>query len=306
MKKFIRPTVFMLAFVLCLSLAIGAQAENCAPVAENLELTTYRGVSVGGKLSAVDPDGDALTFKIVTPPNKGDIELADDGCFVYTPAEGRRGKDYFGYKAIDSEGNTSQEATVIIRIVKQKTKVCYSDMSGSPSEYAAVLLAEKGIFVGESLAGQCVFSPEQEVSRAEFLSMCMELSGVELLGDVTATGFADDAEISDWAKPYVSTALKCGIISGYSDRGGETVFGSSRPVTVSEAAVILDKSLDLTDTARVWVDYEQTVPVWAAQSAANLTACGLLPYNVSLCSPSLTRAQAADMLAEAVRVLENR
>lgn len=305
MKKFIRPTAVMLAFILCLTLAIGATAENCAPIAENLELTTYRGVSVGGRLTAVDPDGDALTFEIVTPPNKGEIELGDDGCFVYTPAEGRRGKDYFGYKAIDCEGNASQEATVIIRIVKQKTKVCYSDMSGSPSEYAAVTLAEKGIFVGESLAGKYVFSPDQEVSRAEFLSMCMDLCGAPLLGDVTVTGFADDAEISDWAKPYVSTALKCGIIAGYSDSGA-AVFDSARPISVSEAAVILDKTLDLTDTAAVWVDYEETVPVWAAQSAANLTACGLVPYSVSLCSPSLTRAQCAEMLVEAMRVLENR
>lgn len=305
MKKFIRPTAVMLAFILCLSLAIVATAENCAPIAENLELTTYRGVAVGGRLTALDPDGDALTFEIVTPPNKGEIELGDDGCFVYTPAEGRKGKDYFGYRAVDCEGNASQEATVIIRIVKQKTKVCYSDMSGSPSEYAAVALAEKGIFVGESLAGKYVFSPDQEVSRAEFLSMCMDLSGVELLGDVTATGFADDAEISDWAKPYVSTALKCGIITGYSDSGA-AVFDSCRPISVSEAAVILDKTLDLTDTAAVWVDYEETVPVWAVQSAANLTACGMVPYNVSLCSPSLTRAQCAEMLVEAMRILDNR
>ena len=306
MKRFIRPTIALLVFVLCLSLVVSATGENCAPVAENLELTTYRGVSVGGRLSAIDPDGDTLTFEIVTPPNKGEIELGDDGCFVYTPAEGRKGKDYFGYKAVDSQGNCSQEATVIIRIVKQKTKVCYSDMSGSPSEYSAVMLAENGIFVGENLAGQYVFSPDSEVSRAEFLSMCMKLTGVELLGDVTATGFADDAEIYDWLKPYVSTALKCGIISGYSDRGSAAVFDCSRPVSVSEAAVILDKTLDLTDTASVWVDYEETVPVWASQSAANLTACGMIPYNVSLCSPSLTRAQAADMLVEAARILDNR
>ena len=36
-----------------------AFAANGAPVAENLELTTYREVSVGGQLAAVDPEGDS-------------------------------------------------------------------------------------------------------------------------------------------------------------------------------------------------------------------------------------------------------
>ena len=98
-----------------------ARAEGNAPVAQNLELTTYRNVSVGGRLTAVDPDGDTLTFQITTEPTKGEIELTDDGRFVYTPETNRRGRDYFGFKAVDAEGNSSQEATVIIRIEKQKT-----------------------------------------------------------------------------------------------------------------------------------------------------------------------------------------
>ena len=46
------------------------------------------------------------------------ISLNEDGSFVYTPRENKKGRDYFGYKAIDPEGNVSQEATVIIRIQK--------------------------------------------------------------------------------------------------------------------------------------------------------------------------------------------
>ncbi|MFR3290871.1 MAG: Ig-like domain-containing protein [Lachnospiraceae bacterium] len=85
-----------------------ARAEGNAPVAQNLELTTYRNVSVGGRLTAVDPDGDTLTFQITTEPTKGEIELTDDGRFVYTPDTNRRGRDYFGFKAVDAEGNSSQ------------------------------------------------------------------------------------------------------------------------------------------------------------------------------------------------------
>ena len=310
MKRFIRPAIAFLMAVLYLSLAVYATAEpeaaGSAPVAENLEITTYRGVSVGGVLSAVDPDGDSLSFTVTTPPGKGTLEVEEDGHFVYTPGEGRRGKDYFGYKAVDSDGNSSQEATVIIRLVKQKTKVTYSDMDGNGGACAAVTLAERGLFTGENLAGSYVFSPDTPVTRSQFLAMCIEISGAPLLQDVSATGFADDGEIEAWAKPYVSTALRNGIISGYTDGETAAVFGAERPISVGEAAVILDRALELTDTSVVWSTYEEAVPAWASQSMSDLAACGMLPHGVSAASESLTRVQAAEMLAEAMRVLDKR
>ena len=45
--------------------AAPASGNNNAPVAENQQIETYRGVSVGGQLTAHDPDGDTLTFEIV-------------------------------------------------------------------------------------------------------------------------------------------------------------------------------------------------------------------------------------------------
>ena len=58
------------AFALCAALGTaihaGQEAETAAPVAENLELTTFRSTSVGGTLSASAPDGSPLTFRITT------------------------------------------------------------------------------------------------------------------------------------------------------------------------------------------------------------------------------------------------
>ena len=185
------------ALALAMALPMGAAlAANGAPVAENLNLTTYRNVCGGGQLSAVDPEGDAVSFEITTQPGKGTVELAEDGRFVYTPDANRKGRDYFGYRAVDETGARSQEATVIISIEKQKTKTTYSDMTGHPSAYSATALAENGIFTGENIGGEWVFSPEQPVTRGEFLSMCMTLSGEKLLSAVAATGFADDEEIA--------------------------------------------------------------------------------------------------------------
>lgn len=305
MKKYLKSVSLLLLTAALLGLMSVSLAAGSAPVAENLNLTTYRGVSVGGRLSATDPDGGELRYSVTTQPVKGKIELEDDGRFVYTPGEGKRGKDYFGYQAIDPDGNRSQEATVVIRIEKQKSKVTYSDLDGNGSAYAAVRLAEEDVFCGESLAGDYVFDPERPVTRAEFLAMCMKVSDTPLLSGIRSTGFSDDSDIAVWAKPYVSTALKNGVISGYAgDRGA--AFAPGKEISVLEAAVILNRSVELTDAVSAWFAWDESVPAWAMQSAANLASCGLLPSGCSFSDETLTRAQAAEMLCGAMDIMAKR
>lgn len=297
---------FRLGLTLLFLLTLLIPVQAAAPVAENLELSTYRGVAIGGRLSATDPDGDEVTFEITTSPGKGSIDLDTDGRFVYTPADGKRGKDYFGYKAVDSEGNRSQEATVIIRIQKQKSKITYTDTAAVGSAYAAVRLAEEGIFTGERLAGSYVFSPNRPVTRQEFLTMCMRLAGSEGLGGGRTTGFADDADIDAWAKPYVVEAVRNGIISGYATEDSAPVFRPNQPITVAEAAVMLDRTVGLTDAVAAWYGYEGALPAWALQSASNISACGLLPYGCSFSDSTLSRGDSAQMLAAAIEILAKR
>ncbi len=308
MKNFHKITALCLALLLCLSLVpLGLAAEGSAPVAENLEICTYRGVSVGGKLSATDPEGDDLTFEITTEPSKGTIELESDGTFVYTPADGKKGRDYFGFRAIDTEGNASQEGTVIIKIQKQKTKVTYSDLDGNGSAYAAVALAESGLFVGESMGGEYVFSPDAEMTRGEFLTLCMALTDADILSGVRSTGFSDDDEIPAWVKPYVSTALMNGIISGYSGTDGAT-FDAQGSITCYEAAVMLNNCLGITDVVSASAfDAVSSVPAWASQAVVNLCACKVLDAStLPNLSETLTRADAAELLLGASEILANR
>ena len=323
MKQKAFPAALLLSLALALALLAGipvsalnavpggtsgstlAGASGGAPEAENLEFETYRGVSMGGVLAASDPEGDAVTFELATPPVKGTVDLSPDGHFVYTPAEGKRGKDYFGYRAVDAGGNRSQEATVIIKILKPKTKVCYADTAGYECGRAAVRLAEAEIFTGECLAGRYVFAPERQVTREEFLVMCLRLAGTGTVDSLRTTGFSDDADIAVWAKPYVSAALRDGVISGLAREGGTLVFDPDRKITVSEAAVMLDRTLGLTDAAPAWFGYDESVPAWARQSMANAAACGILNPPADA-GEELTRGQAALMLERAMDVLKAR
>ena len=306
MRKLILPSALMLCFALLLSLFAAASALTNAPIAENLDICTYRGVSVGGRLSATDPEGDRVTFEITTNPIKGTVDLDDNGHFVYTPDAGKRGKDYFGYRAVDSEGNRSQEATVIIRLQKQQSSVTYVDLEGEGCACAAQRLAEAGIFVGECLAGDYVFSPETPVTRSEFLTMCMKVANAEPLSEVHSTGFSDDAEIEVWARPYVGAALQCGIISGYAEEDVGAVFGASQHITAAEAAAILDRAVELTDAVETWFSYDDALPTWAVQSAANVSSCGLLPYGCSFTDTTLTRGAAAELLCGAIDIVAKR
>lgn len=295
----------MCALALCAALVPAGFAEQAAadtaPVAENLELTTFRGTSIGGTLSANAPDGSPLTFRITTEPIKGTVTLTDSGTFVYTPADGKRGRDYFGFRAADSSGNESQEATVIISIKKQKPAVTYSDMAGRPEEYAAVMLAEQGLCVGRQVGGQYLFDPDSPMPRDEFLAMCTHLTGTSMLQGVLSTGFGDDEQIPAWAKTYVATAVMNGDITGYSD-GTAIVFDAQRGIMAAEAAVMLSNFLAPSPAAALEGDY---IPDWACAAVSSLTSCGVYPAG-SDCAASLTRAEAAQMLLGAYELLQKR
>jgi len=310
-----RAAALLLALTMAVSLSalalaaglddIPAWVGNNPPVAEDLALSTYKNVEVSGAFAGVDPEGDLLTFRLVSKPSRGTITQATEGDagFVYTPYENKSGKDVFTYVAMDTAGNTSAPATVTIKIEKQKSKVTYSDMSGVEGHKEALSLAEKGLLIGEQLNGQYFFRPQETMSRAQFTALAMQVAGLEALEGVTVTGFADDEAVAVWAKPYVSAALRSGVVNGSYDDEGRVVFLPNDPVTAAEAAVILNKALNVTDVA---VDVEtMTSPAWCAQAVANLSGCDAMPASATLSEP-LTRAQAAIMLSRAMELMEER
>ncbi len=277
--------------------------ENDPPVAENLSLTTYKNVEVQGTFAAVDPEGDILTFQLISKPARGTVSLAEDGSgqFTYTPYENKTGKDAFTYVAIDAKGNTSSPATVSVKIEKQKTKVTYSDMTGVEGHREAVRLAEAGILVGEQMGSGYFFRPQERMDRAQFTALAMMVCEPDSPVGPATTGFADDEAMAAWAKPYVSAALLKGLVQGSYSSDGEVVFLAHDPITAAEAAVLLDRALRITSVAETITGE----PSWYSQAVANLNSCDALPASAMLDEP-LTRAQAAIMLSGALDVLANR
>lgn len=289
--------------------------RNQAPIAENMSLSTYKNVLVTGFFQAVDAEGDPLTFQITDSPARGSVTTSEDGTnrFVYTPYENKLGKDSFTYVAVDSAGNISNPAKVSIRIEKAATTVTYADMGANPAHKAALRLAEEGIFVGEYVNGHYFFSPDTPVSRSRFLSMAMSVAGLDPLTQVSMTGFADDTAIPTWAKGYVSSALKAGVISGTRNEQGEIVFCPDAPITRAEATVILNDLLGVSDVAvQTWSALGvsgSTDDHWALQAAVNLTSAGVLRAEygtLETLNNGLTRADVAEMLDCSLDVLAAR
>ena len=284
--------------------------ENQAPIARNMDLSTYKNVAITGYFDAVDSEGDLLTFQLTSTPARGAVTMAEDGSsrFVYTPYENKTGSDSFTYVAVDPAGNTSPEAKVSVRIEKPSTSVTYSDLEGNSAHKAAIRLAEEGICVGEYVNGQYFFHPDQPVSRAQFLSMAMAVSGLEPLEDVTLTGFSDDDAIPTWAKGSVSAALKAGVIQGSRDENGAPVFGADSLITMGEATVMLNNLLGVSDVP-VEVFSAEGSDHWASQAAANLAASGVIRVedsSAATLSAQMTRAEAAELLDGALDMLDAR
>ena len=286
------------------------EKKNATPIARNMDLSTYKNIAITGYFDAVDNEGEPLSFQLMSSPARGAVTLAEDGSsqFVYTPYENKTGRDTFTYVAIDSAGNTSSEASVTISIEKANTQVIYSDLDDHSAHKAAIRLAEEGIYVGQYWGGKYFFDPDVPVSRAQFLSLAMDVSGMEPLEGVTLTGFSDDDTIPTWAKGSVSAALKAGVIQGSKDSQGASVFGANTPVTWGEASVMLNQMLNIADVPMEVFSSDETNH-WAAQSAFNLASSGVTNEDTlhpSTLSTPLTRGEAAQLLDGALDLLDSR
>ena len=267
----------------------------------SLNVSTYKGMSAYGTLSAYDPDGDPLSFEIVSYPENGAVRLTDRGfgTYVYTPQSDYVGSDSFSYVARDKYGHYSAMATVNLNVSLSGTSVVYTDMKGRAEHNAALTLTEVGIMSGKQVGGQYYFYPDESVSRVEFLVMAMNAVGISDVPDCDATVFADDAEIPSSMKGYVATAHQLGYING-TEKDGKLCFLPNEPLTRAQAAVILNRLIGLEEAA-VTPTFADTseIPVWASEAIYSLNSVGILSASDGYIEAGarMTRAQTAHILA---------
>ena len=77
-----------------------------------MNVLTYENNPVSGKVSAVDPENDAIVYGIGTPCEHGTMTL-EGNVYTYTPDEGFNGYDYITFAANDGNGNITERVTTI-------------------------------------------------------------------------------------------------------------------------------------------------------------------------------------------------
>lgn len=288
-----------LALSCTLRLTEGLNFAPEASTGKTRAVATLAGIPVWGKLTAADPEGDGMTYRITAYPDKGTLRVTDRaaGIFCYTPVEGFAGADRFTYVAVDEYGNVSESVTVALTVEENTTSVSYCDMEGHRALLPAMRLAERGVMIGETIGASAYFHPEKVVSRAEFLAMTLCAAGIDVPDSDAATAFADDDEIPDYLRRYVSYAAEKGYVTGNS-ADGTGYFEPTRAVTYAEAAVMLQSVLGLTAEGVTSVFAEEdTVPAWAESAVWAVAEAGLFPDGVFAADSVVNRADAAVMIA---------
>lgn len=278
-------------------------------VSENyLNVSTHKNITLYGTLPCYDSDGDTTIIEIVSYPKSGILRLTDkySGEYTYTPASGYSGKDSFVYVARDIYGNYSAAKTVSLSVVKSTLSVTFNDMTQSQHYNAALTMAEAGIMSGTQVGSDVYFYPEGSVSRGEFTVMLLNAIGINDVTDVSATIFADDADIPEYMKDYIATAYELGYINGIQTPNG-LCFEATRSITRAEAAVMLGNVLDLSvPTVLPTFADSADIPAWAAPAIYSLNSVGVMSAtdgNISATS-TLTRGYAAQILANLMNYID--
>lgn len=302
------------------------EAQNYSPVSSaanggelSMNVSTHRNVSVYGKLSGYDFDGDEIRFEVVKYPENGLLTMLDSesGEFRYTPSKNYTGKDSFEYVVRDKYGNYSAASTIRLNVNRTSLSNVLSDMGGHKAHTSAITMVEKGIMKANESDDKSVFSPELNVKREEFLVMAMKSAGIEIPENknesALGTGdFADSEMISVSAKDYVALAKQKGIISG-TVVNGESFFYPQNTITVAEAAVIVKNVMNVSGhrlesngSVAVFKDHTD-IPSWAEDAINTLGCIGVIDDEGGYVYPNkeLTRSDAAMILASVIDITES-
>lgn len=158
---------------------------NSPPIATSQAVSTYEDVSMPIKIDAMDVDGNALAFTLVTAPSYGSL-AGSAPSFTYSPKPNFSGADSFTFKANDGQAD-SGVATVSITVAPVNdapvafgqtigmtegtvlnATLSATDVDGDRLQYAIAVNASKGVAtVVDSATGSFTYKPNPYVSGSD-------------------------------------------------------------------------------------------------------------------------------------------
>lgn len=176
----------------------------------------------------------------------------------------------------------------------------FSDMRNHWSRDNVESLYEKGIVNGmKSTDGKLIFNPDRGVTRQEFAKLIVEAEGLELADYDNLSDFSDVDTIDSWAKPYISTAYKAGLIQGHSDGNGNMVFAPKDSITRSQIATIIGRTMEGDIDGETSFKDNADIPDWAKRYVLVCVQRGIVngtPEGYFQGDKGATRAESAVMI----------
>ncbi|HPT36568.1 MAG TPA: S-layer homology domain-containing protein [Bacillota bacterium] len=276
-----------------------------APVTEVTQPTTGM-VVIAGKvfeITAETEDGKAvtqfaqpitLTFKLTEEElEEAEVELDDLKVFYW---DEKAGAWIALPTRVDPETLTVTAVTdhfMVFAVMAKPGMPALSDIVGHWAEKDVLRLVSLGVVGGYE---DGTFRPEAGITREEFAKMVVLAAGLEPDAE-SELSFADTDEIAEWARGYVSAAVKAGIIQGV----GDNRFAPKAPVTRAQAATMIMRSLGQVEASReLTFEDAESIPEWAKAAILGAIEKGIIDgFEDNTFRPDLncTRAQAAKMLS---------
>ena len=191
-------------------------AGNRAPTADGQSFSTPEDTPVAVTLTGSDPDGDALSYTVVSAPAHGELS-GDAPKLTYTPDENYSGKDAFTFTVSDAQA-TSAGATVTFTVgdvndaptanaqevsTEEDTAVTItltgSDPEGTALSFAIVKRPGKGS-LGElnQSTGKVTYTPKADVNGQDGFTFTVS-DGASTSAEATVTvnlGVVNDAPVA--------------------------------------------------------------------------------------------------------------
>lgn len=260
------------------------------------EMWTQSGIGVFGKLSAYDPEGDALEVMILEYPKRGILEeVESDGTYCYTSNDGYVGRDSFRYCIRDEYGNYTSLCRMEIQVVDRLSTLTFADMEGRAEYNASLVMSAEGIMHGTVVGDHTLFYPDKEVTRAEFVAMAMKRAGMRQDTTLGETFFEDNGEIPTYLVGYVATAARLGIVNGSFEGERGLIFRPNDTISFLECAMILSNIYDLKEESEAVFSDMGDIPVWAKGAVGAMVKGGFFDTGTNV-TAKMTRADVAEVL----------
>jgi len=121
------------------TLAITVTPANDPPVANNIEITAMEDMPTPVLLAGMDPDGDLLTYTIVTQPSNGTLSGTEPN-MTYTPNTNFHGLDGFTFKVSDGKMNSIPSAVSLVVTPTDDPPVANADNVTVPEDSLSHIL----------------------------------------------------------------------------------------------------------------------------------------------------------------------